>query len=631
LYRRYRGEEYMRSYYRRPDVVAAFWAFGLVTFYYAATVLTYYLLQNLFGYAVWDASVVKGTPQGLTSWILYTLGPALFYAVIARGIYMFHYRYVDDSIEAYHEAAATPVMCSPNRLFAMSIAFFARSARTSDTGKVYLIRIYLTLLVTFTVLLVAALHAVYSFIVPFIFRMNHIDSTNWTLRFQLITVQLMSFPLWLDTWWSLYLLKNVQVDGVSVSQLYDMRSDKEERRVGGFPPEDEDENSALNFADDAAAGSSTAMVASGTLALAKTAKGGSVTVGQLGENKSAPVKEVERRLAEVELDRTLCMNRIAQLEEELDAIKESKADALTDARLNNEFLGRGFADLQVLLETGFKQLEKFYLETGGGAAGGTDAVFVNGRTEVARSSLVVAAGSEGESEGVGSCGSDKQYRSAVEETMANLREETSAALQRQRSMLEALVALDEGVRDDAADMNGFGDDESFFTNYAEQIEARLRQARALRDELTRAERQRDELSRQVSHLERESVVNADEMEKANDDLAGVQAERDLLERKVNELRRELHAKTKEIEAVDAELKLVKSQQVRAMARLSVQKAKAEKQLANIRGQLKRLDEDKAALFREVSSLEAQLAQAQADREESRNWASTYRDMLLKVT
>lgn len=49
MYRRYRGEEYMRSYYRRPDVVAAFWAFGLVTFYYAATVLTYYLLQNLFG------------------------------------------------------------------------------------------------------------------------------------------------------------------------------------------------------------------------------------------------------------------------------------------------------------------------------------------------------------------------------------------------------------------------------------------------------------------------------------------------------------------------------------------------------------------------------------------------------
>merc|ERR1719326_767659 len=152
---------------------------------------------------------------------------------------------------------------------------------------------------------------------------------------------------------------------------------------------------------------------------------------------------------------------------------------------------------------------------------------------------------------------------------------------------------------------------------AEEIESKLRQARVLRDELTRAERQRDELSRQVSHLEREAVVAADEMEKANDDLAGVQAERDLLERKGNELRRELHAKNKEIEAVDAELKLIKSQQVRAMAKLSVQKAKAEKQLATVRSNLRKLDEDKAALFREVSSLEAQLAQAQADRDASR--------------
>ena len=42
--------------------------------------------------------------------------------------------------------------------------------------------------------------------------MNHIDATNWTLRFQLITAQLMSFPLWVDTWWSLYVLRNVQVN-----------------------------------------------------------------------------------------------------------------------------------------------------------------------------------------------------------------------------------------------------------------------------------------------------------------------------------------------------------------------------------------------------------------------------------
>ena len=51
--------------------------------------------------------------------------------------------------------------------------------------------------------------------------------------------------------------------------------------------------------------------------------------------------------------------------------------------------------------------------------------------------------------------------------------------------------------------------------------------------------------------------------------------------------------------VDAELKMIKSQQVRAMAKLSVQKSKAEKQLSTLRSQLKKLDEDKCALFREV--------------------------------
>ena len=166
----------------------------------------------------------------------------------------------------------------------------------------------------------------------------------------------------------------------------------------------------------------------------------------------------------------------------------------------------------------------------------------------------------------------------------------------------------------------------------------------------------------------------------------MQAERDLLERKVNELRRELHAKNKEIEHMEAELKLSKSQQVRAMAtlsglqphvprlqpygprlrppcaqvrggqasratrwlcttpcytyvcvyqvramaKLSVQKSKAEKQLVSIKDQLLKLSDDKSSLFREVGSLESQLAQAHADREEARNWASTYRDMLLKV-
>ena len=49
-----------------------------------------------------------------------------------------------------------------------------------------------------------------------------------------------------------------------------------------------------------------------------------------------------------------------------------------------------------------------------------------------------------------------------------------------------------------------------------------------------------------------------------------------------------------------------------------------------RVRFEQVGEDKAALFGEVSSLETQLAQAHADREEARVWANTYREMLVKV-
>jgi hypothetical protein len=51
---------------------------------------------------------------------------------------------------------------------------------------------------------------------------------------QVITVQLISFPLWVDSWWCLHSVRHMLVDGVSVSQLYEMRSEKEERRAGAW-------------------------------------------------------------------------------------------------------------------------------------------------------------------------------------------------------------------------------------------------------------------------------------------------------------------------------------------------------------------------------------------------------------
>lgn len=78
--------------------------------------------------------------------------------------------------------------------------------------------------------------------------------------------------------------------------------------------------------------------------------------------------------------------------------------------------------------------------------------------------------------------------------------------------MQALFALEEGehhVLESTVVGECLGDDDAFFAAHAEKIETKLRQAKMLHNELTRAERQREELSRQVSHLEREAVVNAD--------------------------------------------------------------------------------------------------------------------------
>ena len=480
----------------------------------------------------------------------------------------------------------------------------------------------------------------------------------------MITVQLISFPMWLDSWWCLLSVRNMLVDGVSVSQLYEMRSEKEERRAGGFPPEDE-MLSIAGALPSATPGEGTAVIAR---------RGGAP--GSLTEAAAADPKEVERRLAEAELDSTLSKNRIAQLEDELDRLKTAKADALTEAKLNNEFVGKGFADLQLLLESGFHQLERFYAEAGGGGGGGGPGGAGPGGGSATAPLLgggkVSGAAIGATSEQFSANGAQAEMRSAVQKTLDGLRTENNVAQERQNRLVAALKALDpegeDGDEHEALLGGGSGEDggggsgggggagggggscamvrqetalaltgggggeegSNFVAEQGERIAAKLEEAKATRDELARMVRQRDERQRQVVQLEREAVVSQDEREKLNDDLAGVQAERDLLERKVNELRRELHAKNKEIEHMEAELKLSKSQQVRAMAKLSVQKSKAEKQLASIKEQLLKLSDDKSSLFREVGSLESQLAQAHADREEARNWASTYRDMLLKV-
>jgi hypothetical protein len=272
---------------------------------------------------------VVWSPVRVNTYLAIAVLPSYGIARLVRGLYMWHYRYIVDKLD--EEDTTTPLLLSPVRIYNTLSTFFAVNARSVDVGTVYLIRIYLCVVNSFVFIVIAVIHCFYSFIIPFIYRIVFIDEDNWTLRFQVITVQLISFPMWVDSWWCLRSVRHMLVDGVSVSQLYEMRSEKEERRAGGFPPEDE-MLSLAGALPTATPGESTAVIAR------RGSAAGSLTTA------TADPKEAERRLAEAELDGTLSKNRIAQLEDELDRLKTAKADALTDAKLNNEFVGKGFAD-----------------------------------------------------------------------------------------------------------------------------------------------------------------------------------------------------------------------------------------------------------------------------------------------
>ena len=68
----------------------------------------------------------------------------------------------------------------------------------------------------------------------------------------------------------------------------------------------------------------------------------------------------------------------------------------------------------------------------------------------------------------------------------------------------------------------------------------------------------------------------------------------------------------------------------AQAKASISKEKNQKEFNALEKMVRKLKDDKQALYNEIKDLEAQVAQAKADKEEAVGWADNYRGMLDKV-
>eukprot|EP00003_Mantamonas_plastica_P006855 TRINITY_DN1565_c1_g1_i14.p1 TRINITY_DN1565_c1_g1~~TRINITY_DN1565_c1_g1_i14.p1 ORF type:complete len:186 (-),score=60.16 TRINITY_DN1565_c1_g1_i14:452-1009(-) len=79
------------------------------------------------------------------------------------------------------------------QIYARAI-FSYNNAKFGRLDYVYLYKYYHLLISTSNLLLLFVFQAVYTFILPDIFRINHVLDTTWGFRFRVITVQLMMIP-----------------------------------------------------------------------------------------------------------------------------------------------------------------------------------------------------------------------------------------------------------------------------------------------------------------------------------------------------------------------------------------------------------------------------------------------------
>ena len=115
------------------------------------------------------------SPETTITFIMVCIFPSYIIARIVRGAYMYHYRWVEEDDEDGRVRRGVLLICQPSVLTKKLMQYFSTSARVTDMGTVYLIRIYFVALASVTLVIIATLHCSYSFLVPFIFRIVYID------------------------------------------------------------------------------------------------------------------------------------------------------------------------------------------------------------------------------------------------------------------------------------------------------------------------------------------------------------------------------------------------------------------------------------------------------------------------
>mmetsp|Transcript_3771 Transcript_3771/g.11170 ORF Transcript_3771/g.11170 Transcript_3771/m.11170 type:complete len:563 (+) Transcript_3771:3-1691(+) len=201
-------------------------------------------------------------------------------------------------------------------------------------GTIYLIRLYVATFAIFAAVLIFIGGAAYSFPFPYMFQIKHIDADSWQGRFQNLTLKAISLPLLFGVVVDLIGWEMTKLHAEEIEALFQLKRTKENHLLGAQvdtpAKKPHDSESMLN----------TLLQASG---------GGGLDY--------ALMQEMERLVLRVHAERDLARASLDDMQARVARQAEERTEANAALKSSRAFLGRGFRDIEMLLEAGFRELE----------------------------------------------------------------------------------------------------------------------------------------------------------------------------------------------------------------------------------------------------------------------------------
>lgn len=233
----------------------------------------------------------------------------------------------------------------------------------------------------FAVVVIFVASATASFPLPYMYQPKSIDSATWDTRFQTLTYKILSTPLLLGSVYNLYLWGGTKLTVGEVEALYALKRRKEARMLGVA---DADEEADAEDARRAAAhsmggadvdgvlegvGRGNALGAAGMESYQRQSAEEErqaeedrmlqqlVRKKQAGDLTIDGLQELEHLLLRTRTATTLLTEKHTEARRRIDRQMVERSEAVGAVKSSKAFLGRGFRDIEMLLEAGFRELE----------------------------------------------------------------------------------------------------------------------------------------------------------------------------------------------------------------------------------------------------------------------------------